>query len=448
VSFLKDIATHLFVKSMVKIYSKRRIVMGLRHRLKRCTATKYGLIIAILPIISSAGQSKSAKSFQEAISDGQTKLSFRYRYEGVEQANSLNDANASTLKSRINYSSKRYLNFKIGVEIDDVTAIGEENYNDTRNGNTNRSVVADPEGTEVNQAWLSYNGISDTTLKYGRQRINLDNQRFIGGVGWRQNEQTYDGFTLKNTSFRDTTINYAYIDNINRIFGPDDGNPVADIDTRTHLLNLKYSGWDLGEISIYGYLIDMLDAPVLSSETYGVRFSGARKFGATSKLLYAIEYATQEDYGNHASQNEYDADYLDVVLGLKLDANTVKFGYEVLEGDASQSGQFFRTPLATLHKFNGWADQFLATPGAGLEDTYLSLSRVWSNYKLIAVFHKFGAEDGSDDYGDEIDLALTRALNKNVSIQLKYADYNAGSGASVLGKVDTEKLWFSVNLKF
>ncbi len=422
--------------------------MGLRHRLHRCIATKYGLIIAILPIISSAGQSKSAKSLQEAISDGQAKLSFRYRYEGVEQANSLNDANASTLKSRIHYSSKRYLNFKVGVEIDDVTAIGEDNYNDTRNGNTNRSIVADPEGTEVNQAWLSYNGISNTTLKYGRQRINLDNQRFIGGVGWRQNEQTYDGFTLKNTSFQDTTINYAYIDNINRIFGPDDGSPAADIDTSTHLLNLKYSGWNLGEISIYGYLVDMQDAPVLSTETYGVRFGGARKVGGTTKLVYALEYATQEDYGNHGSQNEYDADYLNVVVGLKLDASTVKIGYEVLGGDASQSGQFFQTPLATLHKFNGWADQFLVTPEAGLEDTYISLIRVWTNYKLIAVFHEFRAEDGNYDYGREIDLALSRTLNKNVSVQLKYADYNAGSDSSALNKVDTEKLWFSVNLKF
>ena len=49
-----------------------------------------------------------------------------------------------------------------------------------------------------------------------------------------------------------------------------------------------------------------------------------------------------------------------------------KAGYEVLEG-APTGGLAFVTPLATLHKFQGWADKFLATPASGIEDAYIAV---------------------------------------------------------------------------
>jgi hypothetical protein len=63
----------------------------------------------------------------------------------------------------------------------------------------NRDVVADPEGTEVNQVWVGYEKY-DTNVKFGRQTFTLDNHRFIGNVIWRQNEQTYDAVSLVNNS--------------------------------------------------------------------------------------------------------------------------------------------------------------------------------------------------------------------------------------------------------
>ena len=47
-------------------------------------------------------------------------------------------------------------------------------------------MVADPDGTEINQALLRYDHTKGNAV-VGRQRINLDNQRFIGSVAWRQN---------------------------------------------------------------------------------------------------------------------------------------------------------------------------------------------------------------------------------------------------------------------
>ena len=153
------------------------------------------------------------------LSDGKLNLNFRYRYELVDQEGIIKDAHASTLRTRLSYQSPYFSDFGFLVEFDDVRAIGNDLYNSTRNGNTDRPVVADPEGTEVNQALISYKGLENSLIRAGRRRITLDNHRFIGDVGWRQNAQTYDSLSISNSSLPNTTFEYAYIGNVNRIFG-------------------------------------------------------------------------------------------------------------------------------------------------------------------------------------------------------------------------------------
>ena len=75
-----------------------------------------------------------------------TSLSFRYRYEFVDQDGVANDTgNASTLKSRITYTSEAsYNNLTAALELDNVTLIGNENYRTPTNGNLGYPIVADP----------------------------------------------------------------------------------------------------------------------------------------------------------------------------------------------------------------------------------------------------------------------------------------------------------------
>ena len=128
-----------------------------------------------------------AASLKDAIKGSNVDLNFRLRYEDVEQDNALDDASALTLKSRVTVTTKPYKNFQAQLEVDNTTELADENHFDTQNDMGDHSTIADPEGTEVNQAWIAYTGFKDTTIKHGRQRVNLDNQRFIGGVAWRQN---------------------------------------------------------------------------------------------------------------------------------------------------------------------------------------------------------------------------------------------------------------------
>lgn len=370
-------------------------------------------------------------SIAEAFTDGDASVIFRYRFENVDQDNALKNANASTLKTRLNFKTKSWNDFSAMFEVDSVSNVFIEDYNSTFNGQTDYSVVADPTGTDVNQAWLQYTGFDDTLVRYGNQRINLDNQRFVGGVGWRQNEQTYDSLLIVNNSIADFTAIYSYVWDVNRIFGPD--SPASEIKADTHVFNFSYTGLSFGKLSAYSYLLDAQEAPTINTQTIGVRLAGS-KLGEGKNWSYELEYADQSDYDDRPTS--LSADYFHGGLGYTFDGMTFGAGYEVLSGDANTPGQAFTTPLATLHKFNGWADQFLGTPSDGLEDFYVKFSTKLSDYKFTVVYHDFSAQDSGNDYGSELDFALSRKFSKHYSVLLKYAAYRAGDI-----KVDANKLW-------
>jgi hypothetical protein len=212
--------------------------------------------------------------------------------------------------------------------------VGNDLYNSTRNGNSERPVVADPEGTVVNQALILYRGFENTVLRAGRQRIKLDNHRFVGDVGWRQNDQTYDSFSLTNTSLPDTDIEYAYIDRVNRIFGPDSGVPAADFRSDSHVLNIKHKWSKNWDVAAYAYFLDLENAPLLSSKSLGIRFNGSIDINDRISTRYTLEYAQQKNYGDNP--NRYSADYIHLEAALTAMGITGTLGYEVLEAIAAR----------------------------------------------------------------------------------------------------------------
>ena len=169
------------------------------------------------------------------------------------------------------------------------------------------------------------------------------------------------------------------------------------------------------------------------NDTFGLRYAGAFDLDSL-KLLLTLEGAQQEvDAG--------DTEYYFAELGAQIAGVTVKVAQEVLGSDDGTVA--FQTPLATKHAFNGWSDQFLATPDDGLEDTFVSVGGKLAGFKLLAVFHDFKSNEGSTDYGTETNVLVARPIGKNYVVGLKYADYSADDFKS-----DTRKYWAWAELKF
>ena len=420
----------------------------MNHRMNR---TAYGIGILLSAWIGDtafaadpAQPASAPDELTQALVAGTPYIDARYRYEFVDQDGLSKDAAASTLRTRFGYRTGAFKGFSGTLEIEDVSPIGAERYNDTINGKTAYPVVADPDGTEINQAFVQFAGLPATTLKYGRQQLVRNNHRFIGDSGWRQNNQTFDAATLTNASLPDTEIFYGYSYNVNRIFGDD--SPVGDFNARIHMMDAAYSGLPFGRIFAYAYLLDIENSAANSSATYGINFSGKTAIDADINLLYDLEYARQSDYANNPTH--YHADYYRIEPGVGYGGFTAKAGYEVLGSDGGVIG--FATPLATLHKWNGWADKFLTTPATGLQDIYGSVGykvggvNEWLDGATLAlIYHDFRNDKGGANFGTEWDFAVEQTIRKHYSVGLKFADYKADGFAT-----DTTKLILSLGFKY
>jgi hypothetical protein len=390
---------------------------------------------AVTALLVLSASCAAAAGLGAALVAGKPWAELRYRYEHVKQANALRNAEASTLRARVGYETGRYVGFGLLIEGEAIAAIGNDRYNSTVNGNTGYSIVADPEDAEINRAYLSYTGLAQTNLAYGRQRIIYDNHRFVGNVGWRQNEQTYDGFTLVNASLPDTRISAGYIYNVNRVFS--DKSPVGNFDMRSPVFNVSYRGFGIGEFTGYAYLLDFETFAASSTQTWGLRFKGSRPVGSV-KALYTAEYARQRDYRDNPAN--FRVKYLRLEAGAALPHVDFNFGYEVLGSNGTVAVQ---TPLATLHAMNGWADIFLVTPATGLRDYFPSVGAMLAGIRFDVIYHDFRADHGRLRHGTEWDLQVLKAIDKAWSVGAKFASYNAKSTA-----LDTDKLWLWVEAKF
>ena len=394
----------------------------------------------------------AAEELSNLFTQGKPILDARYRFENVDQNNDLRDANAQTLRTRAGFQSGQWYGLSGLLEVDNVSRIGDDAYNSTRNGQKEYAVVADPDGTEVNQALLRYDHKLGSAV-LGRQRINLDNQRFIGSVAWRQNEQTFDGALTQLKPLDGLTLSYAYLDQVNTVFGPDNGRydnltNQANIDGHSHLINAQYVFMPQLTATAYSYLLDLDNiavAPTAAEGTLSSQTSGLRLNGVVAGVSYALEYAQQKDYGDNPL--ELDSEYYLAELGYTLKGVQLKAGYEVLGGDNGSGNRAFQTPLATKHAFQGWADQFLTTPADGIEDAYVGVTAPLLGGTLQAWYHDFSTEQGSDEYGNEIDLSYAHPIPgvKGLVGLLKYATYDSDDKART---VDTDKVWLQLQYTY
>lgn len=380
------------------------------------------------------GAASEGDSLDVLLDEGKVTLDLRYRFEGVDQDGFDEDAEAHTLRTRLGFQSGVWRGFDFNVEVNDVQHLSND-FNaggGTSPGSTEYPVVPDPKGTRLNQAYVNYTGLDDWGFKVGRQRINLDNQRFVGAVGWRQTEQVYDAGTAAWGNDR-AQVSLTYVQWVRRIFGEESSSGKNKQDG-TIFLNGSINT-PVGKAIGYYYHIDNEDVSSFSTDTFGARLDGKQAINDDWSIRYEVEYATQKDAGNNPV--DISEDYWHVGAGAVVGMFDFGLGWELLGGDDdSLVNEAFRTPLATLHKFNGWADVFLTTPAAGLSDAHATFSAKPGKFLIQARYHDFQADSGSEDYGSEIDLQVGYAFDKRFRGDLFFADFNGDDG-----NPDVTKFW-------
>jgi Alginate export len=365
-------------------------------------------------------------------------LALNLRYEGVDQANIANTADAFTVRARFGAELKSG-GFFLLAEGEGTLALSDD-YNDTLpfNGAEPFPTVADPENFELNRLQAGYmkdgNGVT-----IGRQRIVLDNARFVGNVGWRQNEQTYDAIRGQ-AKVGPVKLDATYAISQRTIFGVDSPNEHFDgdfvfLNAATEVKPVK--------VSAFAYLLDYDTRVAFSSQTYGVYATASLPVAKDIKLDLLASFAGQSDMGGNPVS--YNAEYFTFEAGVTVGGFSLKGGYEELGSDGGVAA--FQTPLATLHAFNGWADLFLTTPAKGLQDTYATVAykfdvKALPGLNAALTYHTYDSDFGGIDYGDEINASIGVTLH-GIAFLVKYADYDA----DMFGN-DTEKFWIQAALGF
>jgi hypothetical protein len=375
-------------------------------------------------------------------------LDVRPRAEFAEQEGR-DFAQAWTTRTRLGIGNKPWHGLAAYVEGEGTFTFDRSRYWDRVSSDNGKTVVADPEFIELNQAWLQYANeeFAGVSAKAGRQRIKLDDDRFIGNVGWRQNEQTFDA-VRGGTSFgvEDLQLEYAYAWKVQRIFADKGGPGTSDWDSENHMIRLHYGGLDWLKVSVFSYLLDFKnDSPGNSSNSYGFRATGSVPLGDDWNIGYVGSYAFQTDAAKNAV--DYDAHYgwASADIGY-LPLGSVGTGYEFLGSDDGKHQ--FVTPLATAHKFNGFADVFLTNGGPnGLQDffVYVAPKLPWK-VKGRLIYHHFWSDEGGDELGEEFDLVFQRPFGDYTTVLMKGAWFWADSGASA--PADIYRVTLEATFKF
>ena len=297
-------------------------------------------------------------------------------------------------------------------------------------------------------------------MTLGRQRINLDDQRFVGAVGWRQNEQTFDA-VRGEAAIGPVTIDGTYAISQRTVFGYEAVERTA-YDGQFGFVGL---GGKIGPVQLkaFAYLLDYdlketvpapaaLQKQIADSQTYGLRAVANFKLSKQVGLGLTASYARQSSFADNTLG--FAADYIAAEANLTYAGFTLTGGWEKLGSGAIAGGRrAVQTPMATLHKFNGWADVFLVTPDNGLQDAYVGLAYKFPKVKAIpglnaaVSWHQYDSDFGDLEYGTEWNASIGFKVGP-VALLAKYAKYQQTGTVDFATDVDTQKVWLQAEYSF
>ena len=368
----------------------------------------------------------------------------RLRYQGLERDDFTENGEALTLRFVGTFEADIFDKTSFLAEIEGVTALIDD-YDDGTAAQPLLPLIPDPEGLELNRLQIITEVIPQTRLTLGRQRLALDDWRFIGAFPFRQNNQTFEAARLETTAFGPGILDIGYFNKVRRPLGEDNIAGVFTGDSFFANYNLATA---IGRVSFFHYATELETGPIgplrhiSSSQTTGARVLGRRDW-ANLTLVWEGSYARQSDYSDNP--NDYAANYGLAEVTVKPANFELKFRGEILGSD---NGEAVQTPLASLHGFQGFADQFLTTPDDGVRDYSTKLQYnfgqigPFTDVKSFARYHWFEADTDGRNYGRELNLSLKARVNKT-GFALEYADYKAETFSS-----DTKALFLTTEISF
>ncbi|MFI4936707.1 MAG: alginate export family protein [Caulobacterales bacterium] len=406
----------------------------------------------------------SAPDLVRAVEQGRPILDLRTRYEDVNQAGLASAAPSLTPRLQLGWETASFHGFRALVEFAGDAHLDSGRYNvaipggASLNGRTQFPVINDPAFATLNRAQLSWTPSKLITLTVGRQRILIDDQRFVGNSGWRQDEQRFDAVRA-DLSLGPLKGTYAYVWRVDRIFGGE-----LDWASDSHLLDVSYQLVPQLKAEGFVYALDfrntsptaLANAALNSSLTTGARVTGAATAGPV-KLTYDAAWARQHDYRGRTGR--FALDYWQADFAATWGIATLRGDYEQLDGNGARG---FSTPIGTTHAFQGWADAFASTSGNkthvdGIRDVNATFIlrpdwklKFFSHPEALVRYHDFNAELTGAYLASEWDAQAQAAITPQLTAAVKFARFQRATSVpvgTVAAPASRTKLWFTLEYR-
>jgi hypothetical protein len=378
-----------------------------------------GAYAALLLLAAVGARADGLDPLTSALLETQPLVDLRLRSETLTQTGFGQEAQALLLRSRLGFRTGALFDTTLLAEASLLTPLVDD-YNSGLNGRTGYPSISDPENYELHRLQLENTSLPDTDLVLGRQRVALDDQRFVGASNWRMNENTLDSARIVNASIPGLTVDLTWFDRFHRRT-TEASSKLGALTGDSYLANVRYdTPW--GRLTAFDYLVSFNQAPTQSSQTAGARLVGERAVGAVD-LAYIASWATQDDYANNPVR--YREDYTYVQLKGTVRGYSLSLGTERLGGNGTIG---LSTPMASFHSWDGWAGAFTTTPVNGLLNKYLALgystkaAGALPAFLAAVTYYDFRSDRLDLHYGAEVDLQL-QASWRSFSGLVELADY-------------------------
>lgn len=366
------------------------------------------LLVVVCGYSQEKTEQTEEQNLTQSIRAGAFIFDARLRYWYAKQ-DDLRASNAYTFGTNFGYLTKSYKGFQVYLEGESVVAINPNIFFDGVNDQTDRTVVTDVETLELNKARVSYSDTLNETIleiKVGRQAAIVEDERFIGNVTARQDDQTFDAAMLKVLNDqKGISFEYAYMYKINRLLAE-----VGDWRSDSHAFRLGFSKNNMVRVGLFAHLLDFQeDAPGKSNQTYGITLDRAELPQDRTALTYKVALAYQTEYGDNPIA--YDAYLINAEMGISLPKiGTFNIGYELATSDDGVASYQF--PLSTGQRLHRISDVFIDPPADGLHNPYVTAEFqqiIWGIGGWLG-YHVYFSEEESTQLAQEIDVVLYRPL--------------------------------------
>ncbi len=425
---------------------------------KKALLTGAMLLTAGIIGINENGEITTQKAFADSsfINGIEGHIQIRPRYEHVTVDNSpKDDANALTVRTAVTVKLKSLFGVKGFNGLIEAANVGAliDDYSPQK---PNYELVADPPITRFSQFAVTYTK-DKTTFIGGRVYVTIDDHRFIGNVLWRQMYQSFGVLAVSTKAVKNFNILLAGIYERKGI--TDALNADWRLDKMPIVLDVNYSAHKSLRIKAFAYMITDVH------DTFGLKASGKIKLGDL-KLSYLGEYAMQDSpyaLDNASNNPDIDANYYRLSIGAYSQGFFGNVMYTHFDGKDTGEDKGFSTPLATLHKFDGWADVLLAGAGNGFDYGMNEIAFTigykkpdFGNIMLVYLIFRSDMEPADPavgkDIGKELDFQYTKKLTKHLSFLAKAAFYKADdgyfTGGNLKGNHDVTKYWLQLNYTY